>query len=78
MCPCRYREGRYDLLSVVAHEAGHKLGLNHPPGRALTMSDPTLPREVGGRFLGRGDVIGLLKLYKGHSMAVDPRLAPLD
>jgi len=53
---------RFSLRSVATHEAGHAYGLGHT-GCAQTMA-PTLAACNGSvRTLGRGDVLGLRKLY---------------
>lgn len=57
----------YDVRAVGTHEAGHVFGLQHPSGKhkVLTMTNylRELPCSKAPRTLGRGDVIGLEKLY---------------
>ena len=56
----------YDVQSVVLHERGHSLGLNHvsQAAHASAVMTPALSAcSVGKRTLGLGDFRGLTKLY---------------
>jgi len=56
----------YDLQSVVLHERGHSLGLNHvsQTAHASAVMTPALSAcTVGKRTLGLGDYRGLAKTY---------------
>jgi hypothetical protein len=56
----------YDLTSVVLHERGHSLGLNHvdQTTHASAVMTPALsPCTIGKRTLGLGDYRGLVALY---------------
>ena len=56
----------YDLTSVVLHERGHSLGLNHvdQTSHASAVMTPALsPCTIGKRTLGLGDYRGLVSLY---------------
>lgn len=66
---------RYDLKSTAAHEAGHKLGLDHVARRTdQTMCSPCAQLGVKyRRTLGRGDVLGLRRIYQGRNLGPDPR-----
>ena len=56
--------GKYDLVGVVAHEAGHAFALDHPYGQGnQTMSAVSMDCTTAYRTLGRGDVLGLRSLY---------------
>ncbi|TQS40506.1 matrixin family metalloprotease [Cryptosporangium phraense] len=58
--------GAYDLQSVVLHERGHSLGLNHvsQASHASAVMTPALaPCSVGKRSLGLGDYRGLAATY---------------
>ena len=65
---------RFDIQSIVTHEAGHLFGLNHVTGSAHT----GLTMGVGGagpvlcksplRTVGLGDYRGMRALY-GHNRA---------
>ena len=56
--------GAFDLVGVVAHEAGHAFGLDHPYGQGnQTMSAYNMQCTSAFRTLGRGDVLGLRALY---------------
>jgi hypothetical protein len=52
---------RFHLESVVTHERGHTIGLNHPaaPVSLLTMSSKTHPCTTYKATLARGDALGL-------------------
>ncbi|WP_345732999.1 matrixin family metalloprotease, partial [Cryptosporangium minutisporangium] len=56
----------YDLQSVVLHERGHSLGLNHvsQSANASAVMTPALSAcSVGKRTLGLGDYRGLAATY---------------
>jgi len=53
----------YDLWSVAAHEAGHRIGLDHAAGTDLTMYYQTTAGDTKQRTLGRGDILGMCQLY---------------
>jgi hypothetical protein len=56
----------YDLTSVVLHERGHSLGLNHVDQNAhasAVMTPALAPCTIGKRTLGLGDYKGLVALY---------------
>ncbi|SHN48170.1 matrixin family metalloprotease [Cryptosporangium aurantiacum] len=58
--------GAYDLQSVVLHERGHSLGLNHvnQTANASAVMTPALTTcSAGKRTLGLGDYQGLAALY---------------
>ncbi|MFG1926906.1 matrixin family metalloprotease [Cryptosporangium sp. NPDC048952] len=58
--------GAYDLQSVVLHERGHSLGLNHvdQTAHASAVMTPALSAcSVGKRTLGLGDFQGLVAMY---------------
>lgn len=69
----RVPSGKYDVFSVGAHEAGHKVGLDHVSKRAHQTLTPGLGGDSRRRTLGLGDVLGLEKLYRGRNLPDDPR-----
>jgi hypothetical protein len=61
-CP----SGRYEAVSVVTHETLHALGLQHIEGTRhenLSMSPFVRPCDDRAATLGKGDYLGLIKLY---------------
>ena len=60
----RGRAGHYDVESAAVHETGHSIGLGHvSASRYLTMYHQLCAGCTFARTLGRGDVLGLRKLY---------------
>lgn len=55
--------GRHDLEGVTAHERGHTFGLGHVNSRTATMRPSITACSNFARTLGRGDVLGLRRLY---------------
>ncbi|WP_018654395.1 matrixin family metalloprotease [Actinomadura flavalba] len=65
-CP----KGRYYASAVATHETLHVLGLGHVSGNEhdnLTMSPTVAPCDAGPSTLGKGDYLGLIKLYGERS-----------
>ncbi|MCX5171578.1 matrixin family metalloprotease [Streptomyces antibioticus] len=58
-------DNAYDIRSVATHEAGHVFGLGHAgPGHGnLTMYANSYICSTSARTLGKGDVLGLRRLY---------------
>ncbi|MFE6166197.1 matrixin family metalloprotease [Streptomyces sp. NPDC056486] len=57
---------KFDIRSVGTHEAGHAFGLGHVTGRDhenLTMQPYVGSCETQSRSLGKGDILGLKKIY---------------
>lgn len=59
--------GAYDLTGVMTHERGHTFGLGHPAATAanggLTMYPSVRACDFTKRTLGRGDVLGMFRIY---------------
>jgi len=59
--------GAYDLQGVMTHERGHTFGLGHPAAitanKGLTMYPSVASCDFSKRTLGRGDLLGLFKIY---------------
>ncbi|WP_345752637.1 matrixin family metalloprotease [Microbacterium rhizophilus] len=57
---------KFDLRSALTHEFGHAFGLSHAAERGaddLTMSPTLYPCNSSARYLGLGDLQGMLALY---------------
>jgi hypothetical protein len=54
---------RYDLKSIVIHEAGHTLGLAHSPVTYATMYASYDPIDVSFRTLSQDDIQGICAAY---------------
>lgn len=52
-----------DLASVVTHEAGHFLGLDHSRDSGATMASGYTPGSIGPRTLTQDDVAGICATY---------------
>lgn len=52
-----------DLASVVAHEAGHFLGLDHSNAPGSTMAEGYFPGDIETRSLSDDDVAGICAAY---------------
>ena len=59
--------GAYDLTGVMTHERGHTFGLGHPSAttanRGLTMYPSVAACDFSIRTLGKGDLLGLFRIY---------------
>lgn len=63
----------YDVKNVITHEAGHMLGLDHPPGEETTMYYEADPGETKKRSLEQDDIDGLCTIYpKTEAPKEDP------
>jgi Matrixin len=55
---------KFDLASVVTHEVGHFLGLNHSPEQSSTMYYNYDTLETKKQFLKNDDVQGICSIYR--------------
>ncbi len=56
---------RFDLQSVLAHEIGHLLGLDHTNDLAATMFQSSPSGDTEGRTLGADDIAAIRSTYPG-------------
>ncbi|MCC6525442.1 MAG: matrixin family metalloprotease [Polyangiaceae bacterium] len=54
---------KYDLASILTHEAGHFLGLAHSPVAGATMAIEYFPGDTGLRSLSTDDAAGICAAY---------------
>ena len=59
------RRGEVDAQSIITHETGHQLGLNHTPVQAATMYAAYLG-GTGARTLDNDDITGVCELYPSN------------
>lgn len=57
----------YDFESVVLHEAGHFLGLDHTPANALAVMYPVVPLGSTKRVLASADTADVCTVYPGDT-----------
>jgi hypothetical protein len=63
----------YDLQSILTHEAGHFLGLAHPPVPDATMFWEYDPGSISKRTLSSDDIAGICTIYPPNgTRSVDP------
>lgn len=62
--------GRYDLQSIMTHEIGHFLGLDHSGMISSVMSPFGLPTQIDQRTLQYDDVAGISEIYPAGSPSV--------
>jgi Matrixin/Putative peptidoglycan binding domain len=65
--------GRYDLVTVAAHELGHSLGLNHSSVAGAIMQ-PTFGSGTSHRFLHQDDIRGIQSIYGTRPEGVSIRM----
>jgi hypothetical protein len=56
-------DGRYDLQSILTHEAGHFLGLAHSYQPGAAMQPSYRPGKADERILGDDDIAGICAIY---------------
>lgn len=56
-------ESRYDLLSILTHEAGHMLGIAHSPEPGATMKVEYVPGDLELRSLSPDDQAAICAAY---------------
>lgn len=69
-------DGRTDIASVSAHEAGHCIGLGHSAVAGSTMWPSTGPGDIGGRSLGEDDILGACEVYPSGGEVPPPDMDP--
>lgn len=62
-----------DLQTLMAHEVGHMLGLDHVSDPEQLMYPVLTPGRIDRRWLRWGDAIGLAALYPGSGSIADRR-----
>jgi hypothetical protein len=62
--------GRYDIQSVMTHEIGHFLGIDHSALISSVMSPFGLPGQVDQRVLQYDDVAAVSEIYPAGSLTV--------
>lgn len=59
----KHCRNKWDLQSVATHEFGHAIGLAHVSNASQTMHGVAPSCSTGPRLIGRGDRLGLTRLY---------------
>ncbi len=62
--------GRYDIQSIVTHEIGHFLGLDHSGMVSSVMSPFGFPTQVDQRTLQYDDIAGISEIYPAGTPSV--------
>ena len=69
-------DGRTDIASVGAHEAGHCIGLGHSDVPGSTMWPTTGPGDISSRSLGADDIQGACEIYPSGGEVPPPDVDP--